>query len=106
MKKIALLLGIIFLAAVFSQEADAQTNAAYGDNQVEVETGVWAIYSGDIDQDGFIDILDFLILDGAIQAGDSGYLSTDLNGDGFVDIFDYLILDLNIQKGVSVARPF
>lgn len=105
MKKITLLLGMFFLLFI-AGKANAQTNAAYGDNQVEVETGVWAIYSGDIDQDGFIDILDYLLLDAEIQAGSSGYLPTDLNGDGFVDIFDYLILDLNIQKGVSVARPF
>jgi len=106
MKKITLILGILFLSFLFSQEADAQTNAAYGDNQVQVETGVWAIYSGDIDQDGFIDILDYLLLDTEIQSGESGYRPTDLNGDGFVDVFDYLILDLNIQKGVSVNRPF
>jgi hypothetical protein len=105
MKKTALFL--MFMLFVFcSIDANAQTNAAYGDNQVEVETGVWAIYSGDVDQDGFIDILDYLLLDADVQAGESGYKPTDLNGDGFVDIFDYLILDVNIQKGVSVSRPF
>jgi Dockerin type I domain len=105
MKKITLLLGMFFLFFI-AEKSNAQTNAAFGDNQVEVETGVWAIYSGDVDQDGYIDILDYLILDADVQLGSSGYLPSDLNGDGFVDIFDYLILDVNIQKGVSVARPF
>jgi hypothetical protein len=33
-------------------------NQAYGDNQVEVSTGVWALYSGDIIIDENIDLLD------------------------------------------------
>ena len=105
MKKLFLFLGLSLLL-LWSSEVNAQTNAAYGDNQVEVETGVWAIYSGDIDQDGFIDILDFLLLDAEMQAGEFGYRPTDLNGDGFVDILDFLVLDINMQKGVSIVRPF
>lgn len=78
---------------------------AFGSNQTEVESNVWAIYSGDCNQDGAIDALDYLIMDPDIVAGNSGYLATDLNGDGSVDALDYLVVDPNIVNGVSVAVP-
>lgn len=80
-------------------------NKAFGNNQVEVELGKWAFYSGDINEDGSIDAFDYLILDPDIISGNSGYLSTDLNGDGSVDAFDYLILDPNIINGISSMTP-
>jgi hypothetical protein len=80
-------------------------NNAFGSNQTEVESGVWALYSGDINQDGSIDAFDYLIQDPDIISGASGYLTTDLNGDGSVDAFDYLVLDPNIVDGVGAATP-
>ena len=81
-------------------------NKAYGDNQVEVESGVWAMYTGDINQDGFIDSFDYPALDTDIFNGVSGvYVNTDLNGDGFVDSFDFPVFDVNSFNGVSVMTP-
>lgn len=80
-------------------------NNAYGDNQKEVEPGVFAIYSGDITQDGFIDILDQSILDNDLSNFASGYVLSDLNGDSFVDILDQAILDNNAFNFVGVVSP-
>ena len=65
----------------------------------------WAIYSGDINQDGTIDATDFLELNPSIQNGDFGYFVGDLNGDGSVDASDFLSLDPNIQLGIGAAIP-
>ena len=65
----------------------------------------WAIYNGDINQDGAIDGLDFLDLDTSIQNGEGGYAVGDLLGDGSVDGLDFLVLDQNTQNGVGVAIP-
>ena len=79
---------------------------AYGANQAEVEPGIFALYSGDINQDGFIDSFDFPLLDTDIFNGVSGvYVNTDLNGDGFVDSFDFTVFDVNSYNGVSVMTP-
>lgn len=78
---------------------------AYGNNMMEVESNVWAFYSGDINQDGAIDAFDYILLDPDIIFGNSGYLTTDLNGDGSVDAFDYLILDPNLIIGIGVIAP-
>ena len=78
---------------------------AYGDNQIEVETGVFAFYSGDIAQDEFVDIFDQIQLDNDLFDGLSGYYASDLNGDGFIDIFDQIILDNNLFTGVGAIHP-
>jgi pimeloyl-ACP methyl ester carboxylesterase len=80
-------------------------NKAFGDNQVQVEPNVWAIYSGDINHDEAVDAFDYLEQDISISLGLNGYQMTDLNGDGAVDAFDYLILDPNIVIGVGVNKP-
>lgn len=80
-------------------------NNAYGDNQKEVEPGVFAIYSGDINQDGFMDILDQSVLDNDLQNFASGYVLSDLNGDSFVDILDQAILDNNVFNFIGVISP-
>ncbi|HPI54609.1 MAG TPA: dockerin type I domain-containing protein, partial [Chitinophagaceae bacterium] len=79
---------------------------ALGSNQVEVDPGVFAIYTGDINQDGYIDGFDFPLLDADITSGVSGvYAATDLNGDGFVDSFDFPIYDANSFAGISEVTP-
>ena len=100
---------ILLLFLTFRVNAQTAANNAYGDNQAQVDvingTPVFAMFSGDINQDMVIDGSDFLDLDVSIQAGDQGYYVTDLNGDGVVDGSDFLILDQNIQLGVQVYRP-
>jgi hypothetical protein len=80
---------------------------AYGDNQVMVETGVYAMYTGDLNQDGYIDATDFPQFDSDNQMAISGeYISTDMNGDGYVDATDFPIFDSNNQNGITSVMPF
>ncbi|MBK9402746.1 MAG: hypothetical protein IPN36_18500 [Bacteroidetes bacterium] len=95
---------LIFILLLTSVVVNAQNNA-YGDNQKQVEPGVWAIYSGDINQDGTIDIFDQVELDNDLSNFASGYVLTDLNGDSTVDIFDQVILDNNLANFVSAITP-
>lgn len=79
---------------------------AFGSNQVEMEPGVYAIYSGDLNADGYIDGSDYPILDVDIANSIYGvYISTDLNGDGFVDGTDYPIFDANSAASIMVQMP-
>ena len=81
-------------------------NMAMGDNQVMVEPGVFALYTGDINQDDFIDSNDFPDMDNDIFNGIAfEYATTDLNGDGFVDSNDFPVLDNNIFNGVTAIHP-
>ena len=83
------------------------SSSAYADNLKRTFDNLyWAIYSGDIDQDGAIDASDFLTLDPSIQNGDGGYKVGDLNGDASVDASDFLVLDPNIQNGIGATFPY
>ena len=79
---------------------------AYADQLVEVEPGVWAIYTGDLNQDDYIDSFDFPIFDLDATNGVSGvYVATDMNGDGYVDPFDFPVFDINSFNGVTAIYP-
>ena len=78
---------------------------SYGGNMVNLGSGVFGIYSGDINQDGSIDFLDYPDLDQSSINGDLGYLSSDINGDASVDFLDYPIIDQNSINGIFTLRP-
>ncbi|MBK7761883.1 MAG: thrombospondin type 3 repeat-containing protein [Bacteroidetes bacterium] len=80
-------------------------NQAYGNNQVEVETGVFAFYSGDINQDENMDLLDASLLEASIANFDFGYFATDLNGDGNVDLLDSPMLEANVNAFIFSNHP-
>ena len=65
----------------------------------------YAIYTGDINQDGSVDGQDYLIQDAAIQNGDGGYILEDTNGDGAADGQDYIWLSSNIQNAIGAVIP-
>jgi hypothetical protein len=103
--KLALMIGFGVLLANGTFAQSSSPNNAYGDNQVEVEPGVFAIYSGDMNQDGFIDPFDYVILEADNLSFATGYVVSDLNGDGFVDPFDYSIFELNNLNFVGTVTP-
>ena len=80
-------------------------NKAYGDNMIQLESGVYGLYSGDLNQDEAVDIFDFPLLFNDNDNFSSGYLSTDLNGDGAVDIFDFPLLLNNNDNFIYSSHP-
>jgi len=87
-------------------DANCQTNNAFGDNQAQVEPGVFAIYSGDVNQDGYISGDDVNAIDADNIAGlFGGYFVTDLNGDAYVAGDDVVLADINNVNGVFIQTP-
>ena len=78
---------------------------AYGDNMSQIDTGVWAFYSGDINQDDSIDNSDSSDLFYNIDQSSFGNLTTDLNGDGAVDNTDTDSFFNNIQNSFYSKQP-
>jgi hypothetical protein len=102
------IVGILTMLLFGLEESKAQSNPnnAYGDNQKEVEPGVFAIYSGDINQDGFLGFDDVDAVDQDNLAGIfGGYFVTDLTGDGFLGFDDVDLADQNNLAGIFVQRP-
>ncbi len=80
---------------------------AYGNNMTNVNNSPprFAIYSGDIQQDGAIDVNDLSLADNDAFNFVSGYVNTDVTGDNVVDAADIAIVDNNAFNFVSVSRP-
>ncbi len=79
---------------------------AYGANMVLLENNVYGFYTGDLNQDGAIDISDFPMLYNDNDLFLYGYYASDLNGDGSVDISDFPLLYNNNDNFVSSFSPF
>ncbi|MDQ3020301.1 MAG: hypothetical protein M3R36_06995 [Bacteroidota bacterium] len=77
---------------------------AYGNNMI-LKGSEYCVYSGDVDQDGNVDISDLSLIDNDIYNFSSGYLSTDLTGDYNVDLSDAAIADNNAADFVGKITP-
>ncbi len=72
---------------------------------IQIESGVWACYTGDINQDGNIDGADFSIWESDSNAFAFGDYITDLNGDGNVDGADFSIWETNANLFIFEIQP-
>ncbi|MEY4595220.1 MAG: hypothetical protein RIQ47_1630, partial [Bacteroidota bacterium] len=76
------------------------------DPMIEVVPGTFALWTGDLNQDDFIDATDFTLFDLDNAAGLLfDYYATDMNGDGFVDASDYIIYDANGATAPFFFQP-
>ncbi len=82
-----------------------QDAKAYGANMVQLENGVWGIYSGDINQDNGVDASDYSEWENDSNNFSFGYFPTDLNGDGYVDLADYSIWESNSNHFIFSIHP-
>jgi hypothetical protein len=78
---------------------------AYGDN-MKLKGSKYCIYTGDINQSGFVDGSDAIRVHSDSQIFLTGrFLITDLNGDNIVDGTDYLIVDNNAFNFIGTISP-
>ena len=66
---------------------------------------IYALYSGDVVQDGNIDLTDVIKVYNDAVAYSSGYTSSDLNGDYLTDLSDVVIVSNNSDNFVNLIRP-
>jgi hypothetical protein len=77
---------------------------AFGNNLVLVGSK-YCLFSGDVNQDGYVDPLDMSLIDMDSFNYATGRVVTDLNGDGYVDPLDLAIADENSYNYAGVERP-
>jgi len=80
---------------------------AYGNNLKQLDTSPlrFAIYSGDVNQDGVVDGSDGAIVDNDAYNFVTGYVNSDVNGDDVVDGSDGAIIDNNAFNFVGKITP-
>jgi photosystem II stability/assembly factor-like uncharacterized protein len=89
-----------------SYNYDFTTSAAqaYGNNLV-LKSGRYCDYSGDVNQDGFVNLTDVISTFNASSVFTSGYAVTDINGDLIVDLSDITIAFNNSNIFVQKSTP-
>lgn len=84
----------------------ADSSCYYGSkNAKELETGVWGMWSGDLNQDLMVDTQDYWEWRSASADGESGYTLADINFDGLVTTKDYTVWYKNQSMGAEAVLP-
>ncbi|MFZ1321914.1 MAG: hypothetical protein WAT71_10190 [Ignavibacteria bacterium] len=90
--------------SIYNYDFTTSYSQAYGSNQI-LKGSKYCIYSGDVNQDGAIDLTDMSVIDNDAAVYTPGYNVTDLNGDNIVDLSDMEIANNNSANYVAVVRP-
>lgn len=80
-------------------------SSAYGDNLSDLGDGRFALWSGDLNQDGQIDVLDQDEFEVMLPLLLNGYYPSDLNGDGISESADFSLLENNFSLLITRAKP-
>jgi hypothetical protein len=89
-----------------SYDFTSAASQAYGNNEIEVASGVYAMLSGDCNQDGYVDPLDLSMVDqDSFNYIAGSAVQTDVNGDQFVDPLDLSVVDQNSFNYVGIQKP-
>ncbi len=85
----------------------SSSSQAFGSNVIQIDSSPvrFAVYSGDVNQDGTVDATDISTIDNDASNFVGGYVVTDLTGDDFVDGTDFAIADNNAANFVGAIRP-
>ncbi len=70
-----------------------------------ISPGKYALFSGDVNQDGTINSDDLQLIENNSKNLQYGYLKNDMNGDGVIDIHDMQIIENNKILFLNKARP-
>ncbi|MBK9332723.1 MAG: proprotein convertase P-domain-containing protein [Ignavibacteria bacterium] len=95
------------LTNVCSYDFTSSDAQAFGNNMMQADPSPlrFAIYSGDVNQDGIIDLADGSLIDNSAINFATGYLPADINGDEVVDLSDLVFADNNSFNFVSKITP-
>jgi len=99
--------GNAFVSGSLTYDFTTAANKAYGDNQIQVDNAPvkFAIYSGDVNQDGVVDGGDGAIIENEAFNFVTGYVNSDVNGDDVVDGSDGAIADNNSFNFIGKIIP-
>ncbi|MBE0640110.1 MAG: hypothetical protein IH598_16475 [Bacteroidales bacterium] len=95
---------VLFGGSITYDFTDALSKA-YGNNQKDLLDGNFAIFAGDVNQDGFINVADRSLVQSALLALEKGYLIEDTNADGTVNVLDRTLVQTGLLNFVIRVTP-
>ena len=97
-------LPVDFSGTTIDYDFTTAAGQAYGSNQQSMGT-VWALYSGDVNDDEYIEFLDVVPIYNLSAAGFFGYTLFDIDGNGYIEFLDYIIAYNNSVNSVGMNTP-
>jgi len=90
---------------VYNYDFSTASIQAFGNN-LKLKGSKYCIYSGDVNQDGFIDLIDVVtIYNDAANFVAGSNLTTDLTGDNIVDLSDVTLCYNNSSNFIRIRKP-
>lgn len=96
--------GKSFTSNLLAYDFTTAATQAFGNN-MKLKGTKWTIFSGDVNQDGMVDIEDLAQTDNDYYNIVTGYRSTDVNGDGIVNASDLATVNNNSLNYISKITP-
>ena len=90
--------------SVMNYDFTVSDNRAFGNNEMLIGAK-YCIYSGDINNDGFVNLEDILNASNAANNFSAGYYKEDVNGNNLVELNDILAIYNNAGKFVHKITP-
>ncbi|MCB0726391.1 MAG: hypothetical protein KDD00_02940 [Ignavibacteriae bacterium] len=92
-------------SSILNYDFTAADSMAYGNN-LSLKGIRYCLFSGDVNQDGFIDLEDLIsVINDASEFAAGSYLVNDLNGNSIIDLTDAAICYNNVSNFVQRIRP-
>lgn len=89
---------------VLLYDLTSSQSQAFGNNLILIGSR-YCTFSGDVNQDGTIDIYDLSEIDNDVLVFNSGYFSSDITGDMITDVNDLAIAENNALQFISTVKP-
>ncbi len=96
---------ISFAGSSISYNFTDAASKAYGNNQKDLGEGVFGLYAGDANQDGYISATDINLITSMASSFATGYIACDINGDGVIDALDLIQADNNAAQSIERLIP-
>jgi hypothetical protein len=94
---------VSFNGSTVSYDFTTASAQAYGGKIKGMSDGKFALYSGDVNRDGMIDLNDFTEIISGTENYVNGYTPEDLTGDGITESSDFSLVENNL--GITLSRP-
>lgn len=95
----------VLISNICTYNFTSSASQAFGDNEIQLESGVFGIWSGDVNQDDFIDDTDFLTIENGSNVFGIGYIPEDITGDWIIESSDYSMIENNTGSIITLLRP-
>ena len=93
-----------FTSNALTYDFTTAANKAFGNNLKLIGTK-WCIFGGDVNQDGFVEVIDLNQVFNDNINGMNGYINTDLNGDTMTEIEDLNTVFRNSVQNIHKQTP-